>query len=207
MQVLLDALVLGLVGGVIPGAVLSMLLVSVMQGGFKSGFKTYVSCVFAEVIIVMSLLLIVLSLPLPETFFSYIGLLGSVVLLYFAWQVSKLSKIDNPEKSGEIFTFKSVFILSLTNAPLYIFWATVCVPLILQLSNTIGLVSASAFYMLAFEIGWALSTAMLLVVFVKAKKLLSDARKMKWVFVGVASLMVLLSLRVLLFSLQDLNIF
>jgi len=135
MQILIEAFGLGLIGGIIPGAILTILLVSVIQGGFKAGLKAFVWSLVAELTVVGILLLILFTLPLPRETFNYIGLVGSLVLFYFAWQIFHLQKIDQPKDASSTFSGKQIYVLAASNAPLYIFWTTVCAPLIWQLAE------------------------------------------------------------------------
>src|SRR3989344_5847041 len=102
MQIIFEAFGLGLIGGVVPGSILTILLVSVMQGGFPAGLKAFFWSLAAELTIVAILLLVLFTLPISPGTFNYIGLIGSLVLFYFAWQIFHLQKIDQPEKAESV---------------------------------------------------------------------------------------------------------
>jgi len=197
MRILLEAFGLGLVGGIIPGSILSILLVSVMQGGFSAGRRAFFWSLAAELTVVSALLLVLFTLPIPKKLFSYIGLLGSLVLFYFAWQIFHLQKINQPEKTEVIFSGREIYTLAATNAPLYIFWVTVCAPLIWQMANEWPLAVSATFFMISFELGWAISTFAVLMVFVKARQYLTNPKVMGKVYITAATLMFLLGVRML----------
>lgn len=207
MQVLIEAFGLGLVGGVVPGSILTILLVSVMQGGFSSGLRAFLWSLAAELTVVALLLVGLFTLPIPEELFSYIGLIGGGVLFYFAWQVFYIQKINQPQGEIEIFSGRKIYTLAATNAPLYIFWVTVCSPLIWQLSKGWPLVLSAVSFMTAFEIGWALSTFLIMLVFVKARRHLINPNIMGKVYLGVLTFMALLGIRMLYSSPISLGIF
>jgi threonine/homoserine/homoserine lactone efflux protein len=203
MHILLQAFAIGLVGGMVPGSILTILLVSVVKGGFSSGLRAFIWCVIAEVSVVCVLLAALFSLSMPEELFSYIGLIGAMVLWYLARKILSLGGISQPVSGSATFSRKEIFILSATNAPLYIFWVTVCAPLIFQLSRGWNpFVSASAF-MASFEAGWMLSTFAILLAFVKARRYIAEPGVMKRVYAAAAALMFLFGLRAAYSSLVD----
>lgn len=207
MQVIFEAFLLGLVGGIVPGSILTVLLVSVLQGGFKQGLRAFYWSVAAEITIVSILLLTLLNLPLHQNVFNYLGFVGAIVLFYFASQVLKISHIDKPEETEQVFTAKEIYLLAATNAPLYIFWITVCAPLIWVLANDFNLYLSATYFMLAFETGWVLSTFIVMLIFVKSRSVLTDTGVMKKVFVGVALFMGLLGAKLLYTSVLSIDIF
>ena len=200
MQILIEAFGLGLIGGIIPGAILTILLVSVIQGGFKAGLEAFVWSLVAELTVVGILLLILFTLPLPRETFNYIGLVGSLVLFYFAWQIFHLQKIDQPKDASSTFSGKQIYVLAASNAPLYIFWTTVCAPLIWQLAEYWPLNISALFFMIAFETGWAASTFTVMLLFVKARERLTDPKTMRKTYVGAALIMLVLGVRMLYLS-------
>jgi len=206
MQIIIEAFLLGLVGGIVPGSILTILLVSVLQGGFKAGMRAFSWCMAAEISVVLLLLFLLLSLPISTDIFLYLALVGGLVLFYFASQVLKLSKIDRPENTDTMFSAKKIFLLSATNAPLYIFWVTVCAPLIWQLAEQFELYTSAVYFMVAFELGWGLSTFGIMLLFVKSRNLLTNPKVMKKVYLGIALLMTLIGIRMWYTALQSLNI-
>jgi threonine/homoserine/homoserine lactone efflux protein len=185
MDILLQAFVLGAIGGFIPGAVLTMLLVSTLQGGLKGGLRTFVWAMLAELVIVGALLLVALQLPLQTSAFIVVGFVGSIVLLYFAWQVFKLRSIK-VENGSVFFTPSKIFLLSVTNSPLYIFWTTICFPLIWRLGETWPLTIAALSFFVVFEIGWAIATVATVLIFAFSRKTLTNEKIMHKVFVAIA---------------------
>ena len=206
MQILIETFGLGLVGGIIPGSILTILLVSVMRGGFKSGLRSFLWCLAAELTVVGILLLVIFTLPIPKEIFNFIGLVGSLVLFYFAWQIFNLKQIDRPEETGAVFSGKQIYLLAATNAPLYIFWVTVCAPLIWQLAESWPLARATISFMLIFEIGWTLSTFIIMLLFVKGRNFITNPKVMKKVYAGASFLMFLLGIRMLHLSLSSLGV-
>ena len=206
MQILLDAFLLGLVGGVVPGSILTIILVSVLQGGYKAGFRAFLWSFLAEITVVTLLLLIILSLPLSDTVFSYIGLMGGVVLFYFAYQIVGISKISHPDEKTVLFSAGKIYFMSATNAPLYIFWTAVCAPLIWQLTEQFSVPFAAVSFMTAFELGWGLATFAVMLIFVKSHQILTNPMIMKRVYQTVALFMIFLGFRILYTSITSIFI-
>jgi threonine/homoserine/homoserine lactone efflux protein len=203
MGILLQGFLLGAVGGVIPGAVLTILLVSTLQGGLKAGFRAFFWAMLSEIIIAGGLLLLATLLPLSPIVFVWIGVVGSLILLYFSWQVFQLRSIT-VHKGSTLFTPSKIFLLSATNAPLYIFWTTVCFPLVWQLAVSWSLSAAALSYFVIFEIGWAATTCATLLLFAYARTVLTNEGVMRWVFTLIALLLASLALRMLLHSVTQL---
>ena len=197
MNILFQGFALGLVGGIIPGAVLTVLFVSTMQGGLFAGIRAFLWAFLAEISIVGVLLYIALQLPLHPDVFVAIGGIGGIVLLYFARQVFQLRSIE-AEGSPILFTAPKIFLLQTTNAPLYIFWLTICFPLIWQLAKTWPLVSAAISYFAVFEIGWAISTLAVLLLFNFSRITLTNERIMRVVFIIISTVFALFGFRMLI---------
>ena len=185
MEVLFQAFVLGAIGGVVPGAILTLLLVSVIEGGMRAGVVVFLWALLSEVIVAGALLVVAAQLPLDDRVFMVIAGVGGVVLLYFAWQVLQLRTISIGG-GGMLFTPAKIFTLTATNAPLYVFWTTICFPLIWELARTWGLALAAPLYFMFFEIGWGITTFGMMLLFVFSRKTLTNERIMGKVFVGIA---------------------
>jgi len=200
MQILFEAFGLGLIGGIIPGSILTILLISVIQGGFPAGLRAFIWSLTAELTVVGILLLVLFTLPISPSIFNYIGLIGGLVLFYFAWQIFHLYKIDQPQITDTVFSGKQIYTLATTNAPLYIFWVTVCAPLIWKLANYWPLPISIISFMVSFEMGWALSTFIIMLLFVKARQHLTNPNVMRKIYIGASVLMLLLGVRMLFIS-------
>ncbi len=204
MHEVLEGFGLGFVGGFVPGSILTILLISVIQGGFASGIRAFFISLFAEIVIVGILLFALVTLSVPDEAFLYVGVLGGLVLFYFGSQVLRIQSIEKPEDTRTTFTPAKIFILAATNAPLYIFWLTICAPLIWQMSQHYPLVFSAAWFIAAFEIGWSLSTFAVLMAFVKMRQHLTNPHIMRKVYLGIALFMFLLGVRMLYTSISAL---
>ncbi len=202
MEVLIQAFVLGAIGGVVPGAVLTILLVSALQGGLKTGLRAFFWAMLSEIIVAGGLLLVATQLPLDASVFTAIGIVGGVVLLYFAWQVFQLRSIRVQDETV-LFTPLKIFLLSATNAPLYIFWITICFPLIWQLAAEWSLAVAATTYFALFEAGWGVTTFIMLLLFVFSRRILTDERVMHKIFLLVAVLLAGFGVRMLVQSINQ----
>jgi threonine/homoserine/homoserine lactone efflux protein len=201
MGILLRAFVLGAVGGVIPGAVLTILLVSALQGGLSAGLRAFVWAMISEILVAGSLLLVAIQLPLNANVFTGIGVVGACVLLYFAWSVFKLRSVK-VHGEGMLFTPSKILLLSATNAPLYIFWTTVCFPLIWQLAQTWNFAIAAVSYFIVFEIGWGITTFMMLLVFLYSRRVLTNESIMHKVFIAVSLVLAGFGVNILIQSIR-----
>ncbi|MBI4129042.1 MAG: LysE family transporter, partial [Parcubacteria group bacterium] len=135
MFILLQAALLGLVAGLTPGPMLTALLVNTLQGGARTGFRTLVWIMLWEILVTSSLILVATLLPLSPAVFGAIGIVGGIVLLYLAWQVFQVRGIQ-AHATGALFTPRKLLLLQATNPHLYVFWITIGLPLIFQMSQT-----------------------------------------------------------------------
>lgn len=198
-EILSQAFIFGVVGGVIPGTVLTMILVSTLHRGFWAGFKVFGWAVFSEMVIVAALLFGAVQLSLSIRDFAFVGLFGGAILIYFAWRVFKLRSVK-VEDSPVLFTPSKIFLLSITNAPLYVFWITICFPLIWQLGEEWMLTAAAGSFFILFQIGWGLATGLMLWFFAFSRKVLTNEHVMHKVYIGVAVLLAGFGLRLLVQS-------
>ena len=199
MGILLQAFTLGAIGGVIPGAILTLLLVSVLQGGMRAGIIAFLWAMISEVTVAGALLILATQLPLDDVAFMVIAGVGGAVLLYVAWQVLQLRAISIGG-GGMLFTPAKILTLTATNAPLYIFWTTICFPLIWELARTWGLALAAPLYFMFFEIGWGITTFGMMLLFVFSRKTLTNERIMGKVFVGIALILAAFAVKMLITS-------
>ena len=184
--------------------ILTILLVSVIQGGFPAGLKAFFWSLAAELTVVGILLFILFRLPIPQGLFNYIGLVSGFVLLYFAWQIFHLQKMGEPEKAGTVFSGREIYTLAATNAPLYIFWVTVCAPLIWQLGSHWPLSVSVASFMVIFETGWSLSTFTVMLLFVRGRQYLTNPKVMRKVYLILSLIMFLLGIKMFYTSIMSL---
>ena len=155
----------------------------------------------SEIFVAGTLLVVAAQFSLPQSVFAAIGILGGLVLFYFAWQVLGLRSVS-VEEGYVLFSPSKILLLSATNAPLYIFWVTICFPLIWELAQVWPLALAAMTYFAAFEIGWGLTPFIMLLIFVFSRKTLTNERVMGKVFAGVALLLVIFGVQILVKSVQ-----
>lgn len=184
----MQAFVLGAIGGLIPGAILTMILISSIRDGWWGAVRIFLWSALAEIIIAGALLFAGTLVPLNPVHFQLVGIAGGIMLLFLAYRVLTLQSVTS-ELQKETFSPREVFTLTATNAPLYIFWITVCFPLIFQLAEQWTLKVAAFTYFIAFEIGWCMATFLMLLIFVKANSLVQNTKIIHRAFTVVAILL------------------
>ena len=191
MVILLQGFTLGLLGGLVPGAILTILFVSVLQGGVNQGLRAFGWSLAAELLVAGSLVYAIMLWSPDPVWFHYLGIVGSIVLLYFAWGIWQIKTVDTDVDSKKIYSPIEILTLAATNAPLYVFWVTICIPLIYQLFDQFSVFTAATLYLSAFEIGWALSTLGMMFVFVFARPYLVNDRIASRTYQVIAIIMAL----------------
>jgi threonine/homoserine/homoserine lactone efflux protein len=157
----------------------------------------------SEIIVAGGLLFIATLLPLNVEVFNVVGLIGSAVLLYFAWSIFQLRSVKVHDEHV-LFTPSKILLLSATNAPLYVFWTTICFPLIWQLARVWRLPLAAFSYFVTFEIGWAITTFTMLLLFLFSRKTLTNEGIMHKVFISIALILAILGMHIFIQSVQSL---
>lgn len=155
-----SALILGIVGGAIPGPMLTSAFTESLRKGFTGSLRVIFNALIAETIVAASILGIFFSFHIPFAVFSIISLIGAVVLVWFSLQVWKIRKIND---KGKIFSFKRIFLLTVSNGPFWIFWITVYIPQAFLMQQKI--IGGQFLFLLMFELGWLVSTVGLTFIF------------------------------------------
>lgn len=188
--------VLGFIGGAIPGAILTSTFTEVIRKGFVKSLRVIFFAGVSEIIVATFIMLILFSLHIPQSFFYGISLIGAVVLL---WMAQQIWTIKNLHDKGELFDFKKIFLLTIFNGPLWIFWSTICVPQAYLLSQKIN--GGQILFLLLFEIGWLVSTLLLTFLFSRFRPLLIKGKAVSVVFKIFALILIFFAIRLAIASL------
>lgn len=151
---------LGFIAGAIPGQILTSIFTEVLREGFVQSLKIMVYACVSEIIVASSIMFLLFSLHIPQGVFYGISFVGALVLVWMATQIWRIKKLHD---KGKIFDFKKIFLLTVFNGPLWIFWTTICVPQAYELGQKIF--GGQVYLLVMFEIGWAVSTLLLTFVF------------------------------------------
>ncbi len=198
MEVLLQfagILLLGFIAGAIPGAILTSIFTEVIREGFTKSLRIISYALISEVIVATSIMFLLFSLHIPQVTYYAISFIGALVLLWLATQIWGIKKLH---EKGKIFSFKKIFLLTVFNGPLWIFWTTICVPQAYVLAQKIT--GGQAIFLLLFELGWLTSTLLLTFFFSRFRPLLIKEGVVSKVFKTFSLLLVLLALRMVLGS-------
>ena len=186
---------LGFIGGSIPGAILTSAFTEVLRKGFIKSLRVVFFALISEVIVASLIMFLLFSLHIPQTVFYVISLIGAGVLVWIAKQVWMIKKLHD---NGKIFDFKKIFLLTIFNGPLWIFWSTICVPQAYLLSQKIY--GGQALFLLFFEIGWLTSTLIITFIFSRFRPLLTKEGVIGIVFKFFACILFLFAVRLFLTS-------
>lgn len=186
---------LGFIGGSIPGAILTSAFTEVLREGFIKSLKVVFYALVSEVIVASFILLALFSVKIPQGIFYGISFVGALVLVWIASQIWAIKKLHD---NGKIFDFKKIFLLTVFNGPLWIFWSTICVPQAYILSQKIA--GGQALFLLFFEIGWLSATLILTFLFSRFRPLLVKEGVVSKVFKVFAGILLLFAIRLVVTS-------
>jgi len=188
---IIEIVTLGIIGGAVPGPILTAVFTEIVSGGFKKGLRTVLSALIAESIVAFLILTALFTLHLPPAFFNFISIGGVVMLLWLAWQVWKIERVDGENKT--IFSFSKIFILTVLSGPFWLFWITICVPRAYDLGK---LVSGGQFlFLLLFEAGWLMMTTALAFIFSRFRSLLLKKQVVSMVFKVFSLILIFFALK------------
>lgn len=197
VQNILNALLLGLVGGSIPGPILISACTESLQIGFIKSLRVILWALIAESFVALLVVLIIFALNPPAIIFYVIAIIGGIYLIYIAWQVSKINKIDNT--GAKIFTAQRIFLLTILNGTFWIFWITICVPLAFNLKASLPF--GHLLFILAFEVGWLISTITIVFIFSRFRNILTKGKTVKIIYIIMSLILFYFAVKMILDSL------
>lgn len=128
LEYLLAGLTLGFVAGVSPGPLLTMVIAETIKYNRKEGFKIALSPLVSDFPIVLATILIISKLSSYNLMLGVISILGSLFILYLAWENIKIKKIDIELQAEKTHNFKKGIITNLLSPHPYLFWLLVGAP-------------------------------------------------------------------------------
>lgn len=188
---------MGLIGGANPGPILISSCTESVKHGFKKALKIILWALVAETAVAVAIVAIIYSLNPPQGIFYGISLFGGLYLIYIAWHVSRVHKIDNSHAS--IFTLRKIFVMTLFNGSFWLFWITICVPLAFQLRDIIP--SGPVIFWIFFEGGWFIATALIVYIFSHFKNFFAHEDRIKWFYIGMALILFYFAVKMIVGSL------
>lgn len=192
---LLSIFVLGFIGGSIPGPILTSAFTETVRKGFIKSLDVIFFALLSEIIVASFIMIVIFTLHIPQGFFYAISFIGALVLIWMATEIWKIKKLHD---KGKIFDFKKIFLLTVFNGPLWIFWSTICVPQAFILSKKIT--GGQILFLLLFELGWLASTVLLTLLFSRFRPLLIKPGIISQVFKFFAIILLLFAVRLVLDS-------
>lgn len=181
---------LGFIGGAIPGPILTSAFTETIREGFIKSLRVVFFAAISEIIVATFIMFLLLSFHIPQSVFYAISIIGAAVLIWMALQIWSIKKLHS---GGKIFDFKKIFLLTVFNGPLWIFWSTICVPQAYTLSQKIPL--GQVVFLVLFELGWGSSTVLLTFLFSRFRPLLTKEGVISYVFKLFASILILFAIR------------
>ncbi|HXS14507.1 MAG TPA: hypothetical protein VN711_00040 [Candidatus Saccharimonadales bacterium] len=186
---LFSIFLLGFIGGSIPGPILTSAFTETVRAGFVKSLRVVIFALVSEVIVASSILLLLFSVHIAQSIFYAISFLGAIVLVWMASQIWRIRKLHD---KGKIFDFKKIFLLTVFNGPLWIFWSTICVPQAYVLSQKVP--GGEFLFLFIFEMGWLTSTLSLTFLFSRFRPLLTKEGIMSKVFKLFALILILFAI-------------
>jgi threonine/homoserine/homoserine lactone efflux protein len=192
-SILFEAVILGIIGGLLPGPILTMVVTDTIARGLQKSWLTVVYAIIAEFTLVGLMFTVLAFVDIPEVVLLGINIAGIVLLTYIAFNVWQSA--TNPLGNSTGISLKTMFGLMFLNSMPYMFWLTVCLPLIDELG---GFVSYPVvWFFLAFELGWCASNFGLAAASHVLRDSIVKNGKLAYVFRGAAILLLFFAGKIL----------
>jgi threonine/homoserine/homoserine lactone efflux protein len=187
---LFSIFVLGLIGGAVPGPILTSLFADVLRKGFLKTLIVILKAAAVESSMAFLVITVFSAIKIPEIVFYVLSFIGAFVLISLAKEIWQIKLLD---AKGDILTFKKFIALVFFSGPFWIFWTTICVPQAFLLSQKIT--GGQFIFWIIFEIGWLLSTLLLVFVFSRFRTFLIQGDLTNKVFKTLALFLIFLALK------------
>ena len=178
IQQIFTAFILGLVGGVIPGPVLAATFTEILQSGFSKSLRIVFWGMLTETVAAFVCLVTFSSLGLPQFFFYVLSFIGAGILVWIAIQLWQIRSLGLEEKVH--FGVGKIVTMILANGELWIYWITVCIPKAIILGEQIRY--GQFIFLLIVEVGWLISTVLVVFAFSWFRGVLSNPRVVPFMF-------------------------
>lgn len=188
-------LLLGFIAGAIPGQILTSVFTEVIRKGFIQSLRVILYALISEVTVASFILAVLFFVHVPQGVFYAISFIGALVLIWIARQIWDIKKLSD---KGQLFDFKKIFLLTIFNGPLWIFWTTICVPQAYLLSQKIK--GGQVLFIALFEIGWFVATVALTFLFSRFRPLLIKEGVVSKVFKVFAAILFIFAIRLVITS-------
>jgi threonine/homoserine/homoserine lactone efflux protein len=189
---LFSIFVLGLIGGATPGPILTSIFTDILRKGFINSLEIIFQALASEIIVASTILILFFYLNIPQSVFHIISFVGAGILIWLATLVWKIKKLDD---KGKIFSFKKIFLLTVFNGQLWIFWISICVPLAYNLSQKI--IGGQFIFLLFFELGWLVATTAMAYVFSYFRKLITKGEFVQILFKIFALILIFFAIKLI----------
>ncbi|MDA3953239.1 MAG: LysE family transporter [Bacteroidales bacterium] len=134
-EYLIAGITLGFVAGISPGPLLVLVITETIKYNRKEGIKIALIPLISDLPIVLFSVFVVFKLSSSNILLGIISLLGTIFLLYLAWDNIKTKAIEvslNNERSN---TLKKGIIANFLSPHPYLFWMLVGAPLSIKAYN------------------------------------------------------------------------
>jgi threonine/homoserine/homoserine lactone efflux protein len=193
ITLMINAFILGLIGGVIPGPILASAFSVALIKDFKNGVKVVLWGMFNETSVAIFSLLVIRYLNLPQIIFNLLSVIGAWILFSVALKIWKIKDINLGV--SELFSYKTISYMILTNGVLWMYWISVCIPQAMKLEVIFK--GGSFLFLFLVEFGWLLSTLIATYLFYKIKRIIVNNNSISLVFKVFAIIFVYFSLSML----------
>ncbi len=205
MEILFTAFLFGIFAGFMPGPILTSGFMTIIKNPNGLRYVLLFPIILGAIEIIIGLTITQLgSLFFTNTILIIITILGIINILNIAYDIFKTRKtfslFSNNENYSSI-SYKQVSIMTLFNGPLYIFWITVGMPLVLNAKNEIG--NGDIFFVFSMVLGVSISTVLLFLVMHKYRYFFHNEKVMRNIPFVISAFFIFMGLQMMstLFSL------
>lgn len=177
-QTYFTPVVLGFIGGVTPGPILILAFSDFLNSSSHKlqALKIVLTVVFTETIIALFLIITSRSLRIPDFAFHLISILGITILISLMVKMFKVNDISYSSERKNLSLVK-IFFLMLFNGPLWVFWITICLPVVNEFGKM--LVYGEYLYLIIFETSMIIGIVFMFILFIRLTRSVRSQNNIK----------------------------
>lgn len=180
-EILITALLLGIIDGAAPGPCFTALAANLLKGGFKAMLPGFFWSSFFDASKALIIVLVLLLFPLSASVVYGLSFFGGVLLIYFGKQTFSISRIPIEQGGkGIVFTPFKLFCVHYSNPMGYFAWMFIYLPYMFRAKE---LIAWGEYYFVGLlELGWMIGTFVMLLLVAYARKWIQDEKRVHRTF-------------------------
>jgi threonine/homoserine/homoserine lactone efflux protein len=195
-------ILLGFIGGITPGPILIMAFSEILiksRQNIKRAVEIIIVTVFTETIIALFLITFSKVFKIPPILFHLVSIIGISILFMLSINMFKVKEMNTAVEKKDTNLLK-VFLIMIFNGPLWMFWISVCLPLVYQMADK--MVFGEYIFLIIFEISMIAGISLMFFLFSLITKNVKNQKKIQILYIILGVILGLLALKMLISEIE-----